>query len=256
MKFFALQSQGINRGQTANLAGERSGMPSQFLAVLPGPSRLSDSTIAGDILAMPYRGNQVPARRLVVLVPPGEFDETALARRVWQLAVSTGLPILFVTLVREDSYALYQRQRLARLASAAADPMLSVQAWPSSMRSWPKALEQILLPGDLLICLADHRVADHLIRRKALGELLARSTSVPVYILRGLEVRSEPNRWQGIRDVLAWMTSIIIVAAFFALQVGIDRSVGEPFSTVLFCLTVVIEFCLILILNSWIGKIQ
>jgi hypothetical protein len=228
-------------------------LAAQIQAVVPGFARLPASVIDQDVLIIQDKLPLKPTRRLVVLVPPGEVDETALARRVWQLAASSGLDILYLALSWDDAQTPYQRRRLAGMAALTCGQDVRAHACVSAEKDWRQALKRTLQAGDLLVCLASHKVPKYLVWRTPLGKQLARTAGVPVYLFEGFKIGPTLQVRQALREALAWIISIFLMAAFFGVQAGIDRFAAEPLSTIGLFLTVVVEVYLLFKVNEWIG---
>lgn len=239
MKTFAMRSMEISLGQV--------------LAVMPGYPKVPVSAVEADVLLVPDQLPLVPTRRMVVLVPPGEIDENRLTRRIWQLAVSSGLQVCYLALAPKDEHAATQRRRLIGLAAGTKDKEIHAQINLSAEKSWPQALGNTLQPGDLLVCLAGHQVTGPFFRRQALGELLAGTMNVPVYLLGGLKAGPSPQLQSLVTETLAWTASLSLMAAFFALQVGIERTAVRPISTIMLILSVLVELYFLWKINEWVG---
>jgi len=227
-------------------------IPAQIRALLPGSAHLPRTVLAADTLLVPDLLLPAPTRRLIVLVPAGEISEQVLVHRVWQMASSSDLDVLYLALSPDADQVSYQRRRLAGLAAQTTYQHVRAGIGVSAGKNWPQMLRPTLQPGDLLVCLAGDRTPGFF-RRQALGERLAADLCMPVYQLGGLHVKPEPPSLYWLKDILAWVAAIIVIAAFFWLQVGIDRAAAKPLSTILLCLSVGAEFYCIWKINNWIG---
>ncbi|MBN1147648.1 MAG: hypothetical protein JXA78_10365 [Anaerolineales bacterium] len=252
MKSATLHTTLIPVGFSDGLAN-RAGNSVDIQTFLPGLSALSATALGKDAVLIPDRIPVTHTQRLVVLIPDGEIDENALARRVWQLAVGMGPKVLYLALAPGDHQVAYQRRRLAGLAFMTTGNGVRAQTSVSIKNNWPQALEEALHPGDLLICLADHQISDRIVWRRALGEVLAESVAVPVYLLAGLKIGLAPYQRRWIKEMLSWTASLIWMATFFGLQVEIVRSTGGSVSTLLLCLSILVEFYFLWKINEWIG---
>jgi hypothetical protein len=241
-------------------ARERSAFPARpgdsviIRTFLPGYNQLPASVVQNDRLLIPDRIPVTPTRRLVVLIPEGEIDNNALARRIWQLASSSGLSILYLALL-PDHKSTYQSRRLATLASLTASRESRPQTSVSQEKSWFKAVEKILRAGDVLICLKEHQLSRGVFFRKTLGEMLSAATAAPVYMLGGLEIVPNPQSNQITKTLLAWTVSISLMVVFFILQIVIDRFSVQPASTWFQFISVVVEIYLLWKVNEWINEI-
>jgi hypothetical protein len=234
------------------ILGQLPALPSQIRRFLPGIAQLPQALLAADILVVPDQVLPFPAQRLIVLIPAGEIDEQALARRVWQLASCCGLSVLYLALSPDQDQVSYQRRRLAHMAAMTAYPHVQADTKVHLYKNWSEALRHFLKPGDLLVCLAD----DHphvFFRRKPLAQQLSANLGVPIYQLGGLQVKPSPLDQYRIKNIFAWIASIALISAFFWLQVGIDRASGNPQSTILLCMSILVELYGLWKINEWIG---
>jgi hypothetical protein len=228
-------------------------LAAQIQAVLPGYARLPTDVIEDDVLLIQDKLPLNPTHRLVVLVPCGEIDETALARRVWQLAGSSGFSVLYLALSPDVTQTAYQRRRLAGLAALTSGRDIHAHASVREEKNWRQALERTLQHGDLLVCLASHKVPEHLFWRRKLGEQLVETAGVPVYMFSGFKIVPVPQEWRAVREVLAWIGSLFLLAAFFGVQVSIDRAIDGPLATILLWISVGLEIYLLWKFNELIG---
>ena len=234
-------------------ADEKAKTPIDIEAILPGYRDHQDGTQHSDFLLMPERAAIRPAKRLVVVVPKGHFNEEELAHKVWQLASTTYLPILFLSLSTDPDGAAYLRRRLVTIAAITAFGEVKATTSIQEGRGWLQAIQRILQPGDLLVCLSEHQVPFRLIGRKALGDILATSLHMPIYLIGDLQIDDFSYRPSQIEAAFSWFASFAIIIAFALLQTRIYQTTSDPASTILLCLSVILEFFLILKTNEWIG---
>jgi hypothetical protein len=253
MKAFSIRSIPILIARSPFIQDDPPGMAVQIQAALPGYAQLPASVIEKDVLLVMDKLPPGPAQRLVVLVPPGEIDETSLARRVWQIASGSRCDVFYLALSPDALQSAHQRRRLADLSVVTSGKNVHAHAHVSAEKSWQRALEKILKPGDLLVCLASHMITRHLAWRVPFGEQLVTTAGVPVLMLGGFTIGRTPNEQQVIKGVLGWTAFISLLAVFLGVQVGIDRSTTPPLSTVLLCLSVMVELYLLWKINEWIG---
>jgi hypothetical protein len=227
-------------------------LATQIREVLPGSSQLPQAGLAADILLVPDQFQMAPTRRLVVLVPAGEVDEQALARRVWQLASCSGLDVLYLSLSPDANHVSYLRRRLAGLAASTTYSNVQAEIRVHEQKNGSQAFRQNLKPGDLLICLEKDSTTGFF-RRQPLAQRLAMDLRLPVYQLGGLKVKPELHSNYWIKNALAWIASMALIAVFFWLQLGIDRASARPQSTILLCLSVLVELYGLWKINEWIG---
>jgi hypothetical protein len=223
-------------------------------SLLPGYRHIQAGEQHGDFLLVPERGAAFrPAGRLVVMVPNGNFDENEFVHRIWKLASITSLPILFLALSTDRESAVYLHRRLVIIAAVAAFGQVKTTTSIIVGKGWLRAIQRMLQPGDLLVCLSEHQVSIQVFGRRILGEYLSTSLNVPIYLIGDLQVDDSSFRLSRYKGALSWFASFAIIIAFALIQIWIDQTTSDPTSTIFLCLLVIVEFLLILKTNEWIG---
>jgi len=230
-----------------------SGTNATITAILPGRNLQDIPELRLDTLIAPDPCPLRPTRRLVVLVPDGGLDETALARRVWLLASSASLNVLFLALSPDQENEADTRRRLALLAAAVHQGDVNARASVVMEKSWFQAVEQVHTGGDLLVCVAGHRVPYRWLGHRKLGDALATAFHAPVYLLGGLSIGRSPAVGQKVRALVAWSISIAILAGFFGLQIYLSQNSGSQLAPLLLGLSVIAEGITLLKIIEWMG---
>lgn len=204
----------------------------------PTPSRAGALLIPGD-QPLP------PARRLVVLVPDTDVDESELATRIWSLASPRGLAVLYLGMIRDVRAESLTRRRLITLAAITRDDWAHVETRLELEGNWIQIVRRIWEPGDLIICHAEQALSGWSLNRKSLAQSLVAALNTPVYVLSGFYagLPTEQPRW--LARLLAWLPPLVILVIFFMLQVRITRGTTGWVQTALLCLSVIVEFGLI-----------
>jgi hypothetical protein len=193
-----------------------------------------------------------PAKRLVVLVPGGLADETALAQHIWALVQARGLPVLFLGRAQRLEDEPSMRRRLALLAALTRDTdRVSADIRLSVSDDWIALIRSVGRPGDLVVCHAEQQ-APWLSFGRPIGQVLAEGLGTPVYLLRGY-CAPETGKLTGLgRQMLFWAGALAMVAAFFWAQVNVQRLTQDWMQTVVLILTVLVEFGLLAAWNRWL----
>jgi hypothetical protein len=228
-----------------------SGAVQHIAGLLPGSPHGETDTLTGDRLIVPDRIPLTPTRRLVVLIPDAEFDQKALAKRIWELASRPEVNVLYLSLSPGPNDLARTRRRLTDLASMTNYGHVKASIKVKVGRNWAQAVAEILHAGDLLVCMARHRATYRVLGRKTLGELLSTSFDAPVYLLGGSLAGPSRQRQKLLRAVLAWLLFFAVIAAFAGIQIWIDQEYREPLSTILLCISVAFELSLVLMVNEW-----
>jgi hypothetical protein len=253
MKTFAMHPTNSSTGQAVLFQASKAGLSPQLLALVPGIGKLTAAALDGDVILIPDHLQVAQIRRLVVLIPPGDIDEQSVARRVYQLASGSRNNVLYLAMDPEGEQSPFQRRQLASLASLTTGKDVYSEVKLCVEKTWFQALEKILAPGDLLVCLADHTVFNYFFLRRKLGERLAGQVTVPVYLVNGLKVGRAPQTQRILIEAEAWISFFVLLGSFFVLQAGIQRSTEKPLTTILLCLSILVEVYFLSKINEWIG---
>ncbi|MFN8594584.1 MAG: hypothetical protein U0559_00120 [Anaerolineae bacterium] len=189
------------------------------------------------------------ARRLVVLVPDQQVDDAALAKRVWSLAVSRRLAVTYLGLARDVDAEMRLRRELSLLLALTRDDRLTVDARPVAGRSWLKALQSEVRPGDVLVCMASHQIHRWGRKDQSAAQMIEMNGVYPVLELRDvpIAVSERPSRLQ-----LMWQAvPLVIIGGFFQIQVLIAQAARDWPRTALLCISVGAEVGLIWMWESF-----
>lgn len=240
---------------TQNPARQRAGAPLDISAVIPGYSAAAAEAaeFQADTFIAPSHAPLRSTRRIVVLVPDGSLDEIALARRVWQLASSASLNVLFLGLSPDLERAAPVRRRLALLASAVQQDDVNARMSVVVGSNWRQAVGDLLQAGDLLVCLAGHNVPYYGIGRRKLGDSLAATFQAPVYLLGGIPIGNSPAFRQRVQTLGAWSLSIVILVAFAGLQIWLSQNINPRLSPILISLSIIVEGITLFKAIEWMG---
>jgi hypothetical protein len=200
-------------------------------------------------LLIPSGAALPPARRLVVLVPDADLDETGLTRRIWTLAAPRQLEVLYLGLCRATSDEPRARRRLATIAALTRDDCVNVRTVLVMEADWLRSLRPLVQTGDLIVCHVEQLQAGWR-RDRPLGPRLSQALKMPVYTLEGFYAgaRAPTAGWMG--RLIFWGGSVGIVAVAFWLQVRIGLLPKDWAQSLLMILSVVGEFSLIGLWNK------
>lgn len=184
------------------------------------------------------------ARRLVVLLT-AEADDTAVMRRVWDLAHSFECPILFLSLYADDAKEASLRRQLITLCAMAQNDRIHAEGRIEAGSNWVRAIQSNIRDGDMIVCFDEQNSG---ITRRPLSQVLESSLHTPVYILSGLSLQAQtPSNW--LSRIAAWTGLIAIVAGAFLLQIQIVTVTVGWLQTALMIGSVLAELWMIWIWN-------
>ena len=193
-----------------------------------------------------------PINRLIVLVPGPYVEETPLARRIWAIASPRSLRVLYLGLGRQGDLEFPLRRALALLAALTRDKNVPTAQHVAVASNWIAAVRGVRRTGDLVVCQAGQTLWARG-GRKPLGAALNAALDVPVGVLAGLSLPPSQALNAFAARLARWLLPVAIVFGFTWLQAQL---VGPPENsprTILFSLTVLVEFALIAAWNHLLG---
>lgn len=182
------------------------------------------------------------AGRLLVLVPDIDTDETELVRRVLAMASSRGQTLVFLGAAPDPGDEPRVRRRLSTLVAVARTDDVLVETRIAHTGDWTRSVKAEWRKGDVVVCPAEARVGAI---RRALSQSLQEALGVPVRTFSGLYPLRE-NLWRSLlRAAAGWLVPLITLAAFFWIQVRIERVTPNWARDVLLSFSVALEIILI-----------
>ena len=189
-----------------------------------------------------------PAGRLIVLVP-ADIDHSLATKRLWEIAVATGMNVQLISLCKDLSEEPSMRRDLVTMSALMRDGRVCAETKVEIGTSWVEVVKHNLQSGDMIVCFAEQRAG---LTHKPLSQILQSSLKAPVYILSGLYPQNpSPSVWRS--QVMAWLGSISILAGAFLRQIRIVALPGNGTQTTLLVLSVIAEAWLLGTWNSLFG---
>ncbi len=233
----------VNTGElirSVSLPLDEAGLQAAFGATLPeatGQLRLARSPVSTAV------------RRLLVLVPDEEVNESRLTQVIWLLAMPYNLEVLLVGTVWQGD-AAYTRRRLVSLATQVRDGRVQVETAVYPHKSWLKAIAQTWQPGDLIICHAQQRISIDGWRQQPLANWLLDVHSSPVYILNGFYAHLPLETITLWGKTLSVAVPLLTIFLFALLQAWIGHYRASWLYFPAMILSVLVEIALI---TAWEG---
>ncbi len=224
------------------------------IAARPAPAQLRPASLDSTALAAPEAaatllaptGRFAPSvRRLVVLVPDADTDESELAQQIWSMASRRELSVLLLGLSKNAGSGPRARRRLAALAALARDKTVYVEAKLEIGGDWLQALRNVHRHSDLIVCHAEQHVATRGLRRKPLSHWIAKELNEPVCVLADFYPDLPPDHISPASRLIAGAVPFLILFGFTALQVLIHQATTGTASILLLSASVLIEYGLI-----------
>jgi hypothetical protein len=192
---------------------------------------------------LPLEADRV--NRLIILVP-ADWDYTAATRRIWELAIAASARVQFLGLCKSVEQEPALRRQLAMMSAMLADGRVFTEVKVEIGSNWVDAVKRNYQTGDMIACFAEQRAG---LFHRPLSQILESNLKTTVYILSGL-CPQKPSMKKQLFDAVAWIGSSFIIIGAFALQARISLLPADGVQTILWILSVVVEFWLLLSWNN------
>jgi hypothetical protein len=186
-----------------------------------------------------------PIGRLIVLIP-AEADYALAMKRIWKLAVTTGMHIQLMGLCKDWSQEPSVRRELITMSALIRDGRVCAEAKVEIGTSWVDVVKHNLQSGDMIVCFAEQHAG---LFHRPLSQILQSNLKTPVYILSGLAPQSS-SRSNWLSQIMVWLGSIGIITGSALLQIRITSLSEDWAQTSLLILSVIGEAWLIWGWNS------
>ena len=186
-----------------------------------------------------------PALRLVVLIPCLEADFSAVTRRVWEIANSTGAHVKFLGLSNDTVQESTLRRNLTSMSAMTNYGRVYAEAEIISGKDWVEAVKSRRQAGDTVVCFAEQRAG---LLQKPLSQILQSDLDVPLHILYGFFSKSDSHSTWSTR-VTAWIGFVVILFGFVMLQVRIFQ-LAKEWTGALMLLSIAVEYWLMWLWNN------
>jgi hypothetical protein len=124
------------------------------------------------------------ANRLVVLLPEYPVDLSTLGRLIRDLAYLCVPKVLLLSVVKEPFAGVHMANVLGYLYAMTHDPFLHVETSIQPDTTWMKAIFRVWQPGDVFLCLSDHKVPRYVFWHKPIADMISGKLDAPVFVVR------------------------------------------------------------------------
>jgi hypothetical protein len=173
------------------------------------------------------RGVFEGVKRLVILIPDLEAEEARLSRYIWSLAAPQQMEVLLVSLVQTPGDEFQAIRRLTSMASITRDSWVKVDTLVLFGSSWARAIKPLLQKDDLLVCPRGQTATIGWGKKASLEAALSSSLKKPVHTIPSFFQSNPQPRLAWVRRLPFWIGLVIILAAFFLLEVDVSRSITD-----------------------------
>ena len=185
-----------------------------------------------------------PSQRLIVILPDANHDIFTIPKQIWNLAAPDGRQVLLLTKPCRDENEFRSRMNLTTVASLIRDTNVAVQTKMVIGISLEQAVRQYAQPDDVIVCYEKHFVPSFL-QKKRLTDILAKTTKLPVYTLRGSVSEMTDPVNEVVMDIVLLLVAIAMLFGFFVLEIWIDHNSTGVFRTIIEMIVVCVEVWII-----------
>ena len=187
-----------------------------------------------------------PVRRFLVLVPSPEIDLSVAAKRLWELAKTTGAHIQFLSVYNDPEQEPSLRRALTTLSTMVKDERITTSTEVILERNWGSIVNSHAQSIDLVVYFPEKRRSGS---QRVLNQILQSDPTIPLYIL------SDPSTEKVTTSslptqVATWVGFLSVIAIFFLFQAKITLVSPDWFRTVLMIGSTLVEFGVIWLLNN------
>lgn len=134
------------------------------------------------------------ANRLVVLMPEYPVEVSVLGRLIRDLSNHRITNVLLLSVVKEPFAGVHMANVLGYLYAMTHDPFLHVETSVQADITWLQAIRKACRPGDLFLCLSDHKVPWHIFWHKPIAEMITNRLDAQVYVVSVQNGLYKPGR--------------------------------------------------------------
>ncbi|MEI7988226.1 MAG: hypothetical protein WCI88_04235 [Chloroflexota bacterium] len=190
--------------------------------------------------------SQKNINRFYVLVPSIIKNDIQLARKIRSMATEDRQEVIFLSIVKDINTKYSAERRLTTLAAITRDKRVQTRYQALFASDWVEVLQQIVQPGDAVIC-HEEQLTKH---NHPLNKQLITKLSTPVISLSGYFVEESTNDsfWQP--QLFFWGAIFAVIIFFLIFEINVDALIDGWVGRAVLIIVLMVEFSLIWILNT------
>lgn len=187
--------------------------------------------------------------RMIVILPEILAGNMTLANRIVWLAEKDSRDIVYLALGEDDQHLLQVSRRVATMKAASGKSAIKTTSKIVQKNDWSDSLTKIYRSGDLVICTQELAVSTGFLKTKPISIYIQKELGIPVKLLAGFSSPWKEKSKQWLHTFYFWAGSIALLGIFTFLEIQIDLDFKGAIQTILFLLSLAIEFGLLLTWN-------
>jgi hypothetical protein len=184
--------------------------------------------------------------RLIVLYPAEAGDYPSQTHRIWEIARSSGLNVLILSICNDVYEESQLRRQLITMSAMISDAHICADIQIDHGNGWIKQVKNIYQPGDLIACYAGQRVG---LMQKPLHEVLRLQWDATIYVLSA-DRPIKNSKPKLLSQVAFWLGALAVVGGFLWLEMKLVQLPQNWALSLLIYLCVFVEVGILLLWNS------
>jgi hypothetical protein len=157
-----------------------------------------------------------PVNRLIVLFPASETDTPDLEHRIWEIARSLHLNVLFLSVTNDFDEEAQLRRKLINMAAVIKDPNVSTDIMIEHGNDWLRQVKRVWMEGDIVACYAGQKVG---LMRRSLDQVLRSNLKTTIYLLSDYQPAQPGSTFMS--QITFWLGSTAIIGGFLLADIKI-----------------------------------
>jgi hypothetical protein len=189
-------------------------------------SNLDEEIVISSNQRSKSRENTLPPdpKRMVVLLPSQITDEAKISRYIFNLASKSNSDVILISLVSNYEDENSEKMRLATINALVSNPHFNVEYRVIWGKAWIKAVKEVILPGDLILCPKELTIPFKLFWQEQLSILILKSIDVPLLTYSGFYNSIRISPLVLFKKMIYWVGLLVVLVGFFWIESEIEIS--------------------------------
>jgi hypothetical protein len=191
--------------------------------------------------------------RLIVLIPPQICNEADFSKYIYKLASANNSDVLLIMVVSNYEDETIGRLRVSTISAYLSSFSLKVETQIIWGKSWINSIEQIIHPGDAIVCPTELIVKTRVVFHKPLSDHLVNKLNAPVNTYTGFVNQVHTSPWEILKKLGYWVGIILIIVGFFYIETTVDKSVLGWVNNFIEIMLIIVEVGALYLWSSLVG---
>ncbi|HEY4694038.1 MAG TPA: hypothetical protein VIH16_11425 [Bellilinea sp.] len=180
--------------------------------------------------------------RLIVLLPESLVGDLDFAQKVHWMASRAQKDVLYLTLLDDPDHGLSVARGIATMKAVTESNLVKAGSIQTPTQRWFEKLQQVLRPGDTIVCHTEQTVALGLFKTQPTADYLRLHLPNSVVTADGFYHPQRTILKSWMRGLLFWLGAIAIVTGFTLLELQADLAFPGFAHKLVLAVILIIEF--------------